>query len=105
MMEEARLAYARLREDDVSQTPETVAQWLINGYELFPNAKRDTVVWSYEHMESAWHTAFTTHMQPISVDIDGERVYEDGKFLKIDIQEIRRKANEQALRLFERLEV
>ena len=104
MMEEARLAYARLREDDVSQTPETVAQWLNNGYELFPDAKRDTVVWSYEHMENAWHTAFTTHMQPISVDIDGERVYEDGKFLKIDIQEIRRKANEQALRLFERLE-
>ncbi len=104
MMEEARLAYARLREDDVTQTPDTVAQWLDNSYELFPDAKRDKVVWSYEHMESAWHTAFTTHMQPISVEVEGERLYEEGKFLKIDIHEIRNKANEQALRLFERLD-
>jgi hypothetical protein len=104
MMEEARLAYARLREDDVTQTPDTVAQWLDNSYELFPDAKRDKVVWSYEHMDSAWHTAFTTHMQPISVEVEGERLYEEGKFLKIDIHEIRNKANEQALRLFERLD-
>jgi hypothetical protein len=43
-------------------------------------------------------------MQVLNVDVDDERVYEDGKLMRMDIQEIRSKAREQAQRLFERLE-
>jgi hypothetical protein len=38
------------------------------------------------------------------VDVGDERMYEDGKLTRMDIQEIRTKAREQAQRLFERLE-
>jgi hypothetical protein len=43
-------------------------------------------------------------MHVLSVEVDGEKLYEEGKFMRMDIQEIRAKANEQAQRLFERLE-
>ena len=43
-------------------------------------------------------------MQVITVDVDNERVLEDGKLTRIDVQEVRSKAREQAQRLFERLE-
>ena len=36
MLEEARLAYVRLREDDVTATPDTVWQWLEAGYDSSP---------------------------------------------------------------------
>jgi len=104
MMEEARLAYVRLREFDVSQDPTVVDHWLQNNYQYFPEAKSDKVTWSYNNMSSPWHTAFTTDMHVLSVEVDGEKLYEEGKFMRMDIQEIRAKANEQAQRLFERLE-
>ena len=104
MMEESRLAYVRLREYDVTQDPTVVDSWLNNNYQFFPEAKNDKVVWSYDSMDSPWHTAFTTDMQVLSVDVDDERVYEDGKLTRIDVQEVRSKAREQAQRLFERLE-
>ena len=104
MMEESRLAYVRLREFDVNQNPTVVDTWLNNNYQFFPEAKNDKVVWSYDSMDSPWHTAFTTDMQVLNVDVDNERVYEDGKLMRMDIQEIRSKAREQAQRLFERLE-
>jgi hypothetical protein len=104
MMEEARLAYVRLREFDITQDPTVVDSWLTNNYQLFPEAKNDTVTWSYDNMMSPWHTAFTTDMQVLSVDVDGERLYEDGKLMRMDVKEIRAKAHEQAQRLFERLE-
>ena len=104
MMEESRLAYVRLREYDVTQNPTVVNTWLNNNYQFFPEAKNDKVVWSYDSMDSPWHTAFTTDMQVLTVDVDDERVYEDGKLTRIDFQEVRSKAREQAQRLFERLE-
>jgi hypothetical protein len=104
MMEESRLAYVRLREHDVTANPTVVQTWLNNNYEFFPEAKNDKVVWSYDSMDSPWHTAFTTDMQVLTVDIDDERVYEDGKLTRMDLQEVRSKAREQAQRLFERLE-
>jgi len=105
MMEESRLAYVRLREYDVTQNPTVVNTWLDNNYQFFPEAKNDKVVWSYDSMDSPWHTAFTTDMQVLTVDVDDERVYEDGKLTRMDVQEVRSKAREQAQRLFERLEV
>jgi hypothetical protein len=104
MMEEARLAYVRLREFDITQDPTVVDSWLTNNYQLFPEAKNDTVTWSYDNMMSPWHTAFTTNMQVLSVDVDGERLYEEGNLMRMDVKEIRAKAHEQAQRLFERLE-
>ena len=59
MLEEARLAYVRLREDDVTASPDTVWQWLEHGYDLFPEARHDRVTWNYPHADSAWHVAFT----------------------------------------------
>ena len=104
MMEESRLAYVRLREHDVTANPTVVQTWLNNNYQFFPEAKNDKVVWSYDSMDSPWHTAFTTDMQVLTVDVDDERVYEDGKLTRMDLQEVRSKAREQAQRLFERLE-
>jgi cytosine/adenosine deaminase-related metal-dependent hydrolase len=104
MMEESRLAYVRLREYDVTQNPTVVNTWLNNNYQFFPEAKNDKVVWSYDSMDNPWHTAFTTDMQVLTVDVDDERVYEDGKLTRMDVQEVRSKAREQAQRLFERLE-
>jgi hypothetical protein len=104
MMEEARLAYVRLREFDITQDPTVVDSWLTNNSQFFPEAKSDTVTWSYDNMSSPWHTAFTTDIQVLSVEVDGEKLYEDGKLMRMDIQEIRAKAHEQAQRLFERLE-
>jgi cytosine/adenosine deaminase-related metal-dependent hydrolase len=103
MLEEARLAYARLREFDVSANPETVWDWLDNSYSLFPDARNDRVTWNYDAMQSPWHLAFTTGLHPHRVTIDGEVVLEDGLPTKVDVHEIRSKAAEQSRRLHERL--
>ena len=67
MLEEARLAYVRLRESDVRASPDTVWQWLANGYSLFPEAQSDTVTWNYPHADSAWHVAFTPGVRAVDV--------------------------------------
>lgn len=104
MLEEARLAYVRLREDDVLATPDTVWQWLDNGYALFPEARADRVTWNYPHAESAWHVSFTPGVRALQVESDaGEVLLRDGVPTRVDIGEVRAKAAEQAARLFERL--
>ena len=104
MLEESRLAYARLREFDITETPDTVAQWLRNGYELFPEAEKDTVTLNYDQIQSPWHVAFTPGTRATDVLIDGQYVLKDGLPTRVDLNEIRAKAHEQALRLFERLQ-
>jgi cytosine/adenosine deaminase-related metal-dependent hydrolase len=105
MFDEARNAYARLREFDVRETPETVWGWLDNNTSLVPDVSRDRVTWNYDHMDSPWHLAFTTGVRPIKVEIDGEVVLDDGLPTRVDLREIRSKASEQAHRLHERLRV
>lgn len=101
MLEEARLAYARLREDDVLATPDTVWQWLDNGYALFPEARDDRVTWSYDHADSAWHVAFTPGMRALDiVSAEGDVLLRDGMPTRVDAVEVRSKAAEQAQRLF-----
>jgi cytosine/adenosine deaminase-related metal-dependent hydrolase len=101
MLEEARLAYARLREDDVLSTPDTVWQWLDNGYDLFPEAREDRVTWSYDHADSPWHVAFTPGIRAVDVvSADGEVLLERGVPTRVDELEVRAKAAEQAQRLF-----
>jgi cytosine/adenosine deaminase-related metal-dependent hydrolase len=102
MLDEFRLAYVRLREDDVEQTPETVWGWLENGYALVPEARTDKVTWSYEPADP-WRLAFTTGVRAVDVVVDGEAVLLDGRPTRVDANEIRAHATEQAERMFARL--
>lgn len=104
MQDEARIAYVRLREFDVEETPETVWTWLDNNAQLVPDVARDRVTWNYDHMDSPWHLAFTTGIRPIKVEIDGETVIENGLPTRVDLDEVRTKASEQSRRLHERLQ-
>ena len=103
MFEEARLAYVRLREFDVTETPDTVWSWIENSYALFPEAKGDTVTFNYDHVDSPWHVAFTPGITVTDVEIEGEKVLTTGLPTRVDINEVRAKAAEQAVRLHERL--
>jgi cytosine/adenosine deaminase-related metal-dependent hydrolase len=102
MLDEFRVAYVRLRESDVTSTPETVWGWLENGWRLVPEAKDDTVAWSYDPMDP-WRLAFTTGVRAVDVVVDGEKVLDAGRPTRIDGDEVRAKAAEQAARLFARL--
>lgn len=103
MIDEFRLAYARLRESDVTESPDTAWSWLEQGWELFPEARDDVVTWSYPAIEP-WHLAFTTDVRPLDVLIDGETVLRDGVATRVDPAEVRARAAEQSLRLFRRIE-
>lgn len=103
MPEEFRLAYVAGRNHDLGFSPETAWSWLTNGWVLAPQSRRDEVVWNYDHMHSPWHLAFTTGTRPIEVSIDGEAVIKEARPVSFDLEEIRRKAAEQAHRLHERL--
>jgi len=104
MLEEVRLAYVAHRADDVEASPDTAWSWLTNGYELVPEAAGDRVRWSYDHADSPWHVAFTPGMRALEVvRSDGEILVRDGQPLRVDVDEVRAHAGEQAARLFARL--
>ena len=104
MLEEARLAYVALRAADLTQSPDTVWSWLDNGYAFFPEARDDRVTWSYDHADSGWHVAFTPGMRAVDVvSGEGEVLLRDGLPTRVDVDEVRAKAAEQAARLFARL--
>ncbi|CAB4564606.1 MAG: amidohydrolase family protein [Actinobacteria bacterium] len=104
MLEEVRLAYVALRAHDVTASPDTVWGWLDEGYRCFPEARHDRVRWSYDHADSAWHVAFTPGIRAIDVvRADGEVLVRDGRPTRVDLDEVRAKAAEQAARLFTRL--
>jgi cytosine/adenosine deaminase-related metal-dependent hydrolase len=104
MLEEARLAFARLREYDMRETPTTVARWVRAGYAFFPEARDDQVRWSYEYTDDPWRVAYTPGIHAIDITLStGEQVLRDGVPTRIDVNEVRAKAAEQATRLFARL--
>ena len=103
MLEEARLAYVRLRESDVTQTPETVWQWLRNAEKFFPEIVRDSVTWSYDNVDSPWHAAFTPGIRCVQVRVDGNLVVDNGKPTHFDMNEKRSKAFEAATKLHKKL--
>jgi len=105
MLEEARLAFIRLREYDIEQTPSTVWSWLENGYEIFPEAKSDKVTYNYDHLDSPWHVAFTPGVRATDVEVNGEKLVVAGLPTRVDIQEVRAKAAEQSIRLHQRLAI
>ena len=103
MLEEARLAYVRLRESDVTQTPETVWQWLRNAEKFFPEIGKDSVTWSYDNVDSPWHAAFTPGIRCVEVRVDGNLVVDNGKPTHFDMNEIRSKAFEATTKLHKKL--
>ena len=104
MLEEARLAYMRLREHDVTAGPDVVWSWLEEGYRFFPECRDDRVEFNYDHADSAWHTAFTPGVRAVNVTLgSGEVVVRDGHPTRVDLDEVRAKSAEQAARLFAKL--
>lgn len=102
MIEEFRLAYVLHRSVDVTAGPDTAWEWLENGRSLVPEAGNDKVTWSYDPMDP-WHIAFTPGVRPLEIEVDGEVVFTDGRPTRVDPDEIRARAAEQAARLHARL--
>lgn len=98
MIESFRLAYVMNRSVDVTVGPDRAWSWLENGWELVPEARDDEVTWSYDPMDP-WHIAFTAGIHPLEVKVAGETVFIDGAATRVDADEIRAKAREQAARL------
>lgn len=99
MVDEFRVAFVRAREDDVSTTPDVPWGWLEAGWDLMPEAAEDTITWSYPSMEP-WHLAYTTSVRPLTIEVEGRLLVENGVPTRVDADEIRAKAAEQAERLF-----
>jgi cytosine/adenosine deaminase-related metal-dependent hydrolase len=102
MLSEFQLAFVAARAVDVTFSPDTAWSWLATGWDLVPEARADRVTWSYGSMEP-WHLAYTPTVRAIDVDIDGRAALRDGRATRVDPDEIRAKAAEQALRLHARL--
>ena len=102
MIEAFRLAYVMQRSVDVTVGPDPAWSWLEEGWNIVPEARNDEVTWSYDPMDP-WHIAFTSGIHPLEVKVDGETVFADGKPTRVDGEEIRAKAREQAKRLHARL--
>jgi cytosine/adenosine deaminase-related metal-dependent hydrolase len=104
MLEEMRLAYVAHRADDVMASPDTAWSWLQNGYRFIPEAADDRVTWNYDHADSPWHVAFTPGIRALDiVSGTGEVLLQDGRPTRVDVDEVRAKAAEQAARLHARL--
>ena len=102
MIESFRLAYVMHRSVDVTVGPDPAWTWLEEGWNLVPEARDDIVTWSYDPMDP-WHLAFTPGVRPVEIEVDGEVVLAEGKPTRVDADEIRSKAREQAKRLHARL--
>ncbi|MDH3606341.1 MAG: amidohydrolase family protein [Acidimicrobiia bacterium] len=102
MIESFRLAYAMQRSVDVTAGPDPAWAWLENGWNIMPEARNDEVTWSYDPMDP-WHIAFTPSIRPLEVKVNNEVVFTDGKTTRVDSDEVRAKAREQAARLHARL--
>ena len=73
------------------------------GYRLVPEAREDRVTWSYAPMDP-WHLAFTPGVRPLEIVAgDGEVLFTEGRPTRVDPDEVRAKAAEQAARLHARL--
>ncbi|MGB0113656.1 MAG: amidohydrolase family protein [Ilumatobacteraceae bacterium] len=102
MIAEFQLAFVASRADDVTVGPDVAWSWLEQGWELFPEARADTVTWSYDPMEP-WQLAYTPTVRAVDVDIDGEPALRNGRPTRVDPDEIRARAAEHAARLHARL--
>lgn len=100
MLEEMRLAYVAHRADDITASPDDAWSWVEGGYAFVPEARGDVVTWSYDHVDSPWHIAFTPGIRATDVvDADGRVLLADGLPTLVDLDEVRARAAEQAVRL------
>jgi cytosine/adenosine deaminase-related metal-dependent hydrolase len=102
MIESFRLAYVLHRTVDVTVGVDPAWAWLEEGWNLVPEARNDEVTWSYDPMDP-WYLAFTPGVRPLEVKVDDEVVFTDGRPTRVDPDEVRAKAREQAARLHARL--
>lgn len=98
VIESFRLAYVMQRSVDVTAEPSSAWSWLENGWIIIPEAREDEVTWSYEPMDP-WHLAFTPGVRPLEVRVGDEVVFANGAATRVDADEVRAKAGEQASRL------
>jgi cytosine/adenosine deaminase-related metal-dependent hydrolase len=103
MLEEFRLAYARSREADVTSDPARTWTWVEAGWDLVPEALEDRVRWTYDAVDDPWRLAFTPGVGALDVWVGREQVLRSGRPTRVDPEEVRRHAAEQAARLFARL--
>jgi cytosine/adenosine deaminase-related metal-dependent hydrolase len=103
MLDEFRLAFVLARNDDLAVGAGTAWAWLETGHDLFPEARTDTVEWSYAPMDPN-RLAYTTDVRPTRVEIDGEVVLDENGPTRVDPDEVRARAAEQAQRLFRAME-
>ena len=103
MLEEARLAFARLREAHPNSGADIVQKWLEAAYDIFPEARADVVTWSYDDVDEPWHAMYTTGIRAESVVVDGREVVRDGAPTLVDLAEVRAKAREAASTLHRRM--
>jgi cytosine/adenosine deaminase-related metal-dependent hydrolase len=102
MLDEFALAYVAQRADDVTATPDDAWGWLQAGAELVPDVLRDEVTWTADRVDP-WYLAFTPGVRPERVVVDGEVVVDGGVCTRVDTQEIRARAWEEARRLWSML--
>lgn len=102
LVEEFRMAFYRLREQNISTRPSTVWSWLEGGWNLVPGAKGDQVTWNVRGVEPHELLA-AANLAPTRVQIAGHTVVEEGRALRVDGEEIRAKAAEQSVRLARKL--
>ncbi|NNF55985.1 MAG: amidohydrolase family protein [Acidimicrobiales bacterium] len=102
LLEEFRLAYARLREINVGTSPRQPWSWLEAGWLLVPEARQDRVHWSLREIEPEYLVA-NTGIRPLTVVVGGKTVLSGGQPTLVDATEIRTKAAEQTRRLVSRL--
>ncbi|MGQ0849734.1 MAG: amidohydrolase family protein [Actinomycetota bacterium] len=102
MLDTFRLAFLMHRSVDVGATPDTAWAWLAGGWDLVPEARDDRVTWSWGSMKPS-DVAYTPQVRPLQVEIAGDVVWQEGIPTRVDNEEIRAKAAEQARRLHSKL--
>lgn len=102
VLDEFRLAYARMREGSIDASPRLPWSWVEAGWSLVPEARQDRVRWSQREIEPEFLVS-TTGIRPVEVKVGGVTVLADGLPTKVDGEEIRAKASEQTRRLISRL--
>jgi cytosine/adenosine deaminase-related metal-dependent hydrolase len=102
MVDEAALAFAVQRADDVTATPEEAWSWLAAGADLVPEVRDDRVTWRADRVDP-WYLAYTPGVRPERVVIDGETVVDGGRCTRVDGARIRARAWEEARRLWSAL--
>ena len=105
MLEEFRLAFARLREDDVTASPDIA---VVSGSRTAGRScPRPATTGSPGPTTTPTAVAPRLHHRtsaPLDVVVDGEVVLADGRATRVDADEIRARAAEQAARLVRRID-